>query len=88
MSKAKQLLLDYRTTPNCGEYGVTRGWMERVDEAIKEIDAREAELVEMRAVMRAEMITMKDALLAQWKKEQEQERDEAIVRDRKARDED
>jgi hypothetical protein len=70
MSKAKQLLLDYRTTPNCGEYGVTRGWMERVDEAIKEIDAREIQL----------------RLLEQ--KLSDKAIDEAIVRDRKARDED
>lgn len=27
----RQLLLDYRNTPNCGEYGVTKGWRERVD---------------------------------------------------------
>jgi len=70
MSKAKQLLLDYRTTPNCGEYGVTRGWMERGDEAIKEIDAREIQL----------------RLLEQ--KLSDKAIDEAIVRDRKARDED
>jgi len=35
LDKVKQLLLDYRTTPNCGEYSVDRGWTERVDEAIK-----------------------------------------------------
>ncbi len=32
------LLTDYRTQPNCGEYGVTKGWADRVDALTKRVN--------------------------------------------------
>jgi hypothetical protein len=31
--RMKKLLLEYRDTPNCGDYGVTAGWRDAVDHA-------------------------------------------------------
>ncbi len=30
----REILTDYRTKPNCGEYGVTQGWIDRVESAL------------------------------------------------------
>ena len=35
LGKVKQLLLDYRDQPNCGEYFLDLAWKERAEEAIK-----------------------------------------------------
>ncbi len=36
---ALNILREYRTAPNCGEYGPTAGWLERVDAVLSDSDA-------------------------------------------------